>query len=178
MGKGRQWYLGKAAETREPVTERPHGCLSGPGGRRQRGPRGGRRSLSARSTGASSARAPAAPAQPSTSAVWLGNGCVSSTAAVNDLSPCPTLFPAHGVEAKRQQGLLVALPSSVPPSQWSEPWGAFSPLPLTTQAQLGSTDSSGQSGKSPGSPAWVRPVPLSQFPGIQEPQHTGKIWKR
>lgn len=61
-GEGRQWYLGKAAETREPVTERPHGCLSGPGGRRQWGPQGGRWSLSARSRAASSGRAPAAPA--------------------------------------------------------------------------------------------------------------------
>lgn len=62
MGKGRKWYLGKAAETREPVTERPHGCLSGPGGRRHWGPPGGRWSLSARSRAASSGRAPAAPA--------------------------------------------------------------------------------------------------------------------
>lgn len=56
-------YLGKGAETREPGTRRPRGCLSVPGGRKQWGPWGGRRSPSAHSRAASSGTAPAAPAR-------------------------------------------------------------------------------------------------------------------
>lgn len=77
-GEGGQRYLGKAAETREPVPGRSRGCLSGPGGRRQRGPREGRRSLSARSRAASSGTAPAAPARHKQHGglvrVWRGRG--------------------------------------------------------------------------------------------------------
>lgn len=124
MGKGRQWYLGKAAETREPVTGRSLGCLSGPGGRRQRGPQEGRWSLSARSRAASSGRDPAAPGHHKQQ--W---GLVRVRLRLqHGWCPRPTLFPAHGIEAKRQQELLVALPSSLCRSlQMSRAMGSFFP---------------------------------------------------
>lgn len=108
-------YLGKAAGPREPVTGRRRGCLSGPGVRRQRGTRAGPRPLSARSTAASSGTAPAAPARHKQQGGLL-RGWLRLQHGRRGHSVPARPFPPHGMGAKRQQELLVALPPSLLPS--------------------------------------------------------------
>lgn len=82
--------------------------------------------------------------------VWLGHGHVSGTVVGDKVSPCLTLSPAHGMEAEGWQGVLVALPPSLPTCRVM---GTFSPpCLLATQAGLGSTDLAGHEWKEPGQP--------------------------
>lgn len=177
-GKRRQWYLGKAAETREPETKHPHGCPSGPGGHRRWGLQGGRRSPSARSRAASSGRAPAAPAhhmqQWGPVRAWprLQHSCGGQGVSLPDPFPC-TWDGGRGMAGGPggRPSLLL--------SPHAEPWGPSPPCaPSPRRLGWEALTQLDTSGKSPGSLGWVRPVPLPRPLGLWEPQRTGKIWKR